>query len=99
MSTKSGSKVLDLVGCPLGYVPHFVRRGCDKTRVGCVFAHLLFTPSPPVSRHDPCVLLQLRVWERRRRSVLQSERASGDWMRLPPGHLITGAEREEVMGK
>ena len=32
-------------------------------------------------------------------SVLQSARADGDGMRRPPGHLITGAGREEVMRK
>ena len=37
--------------------------------------------------------------ERKRRSVLQSARADGDGMRRPPGHLITGAGREEVMRK
>ena len=31
------------------------------------------------------------------RSVLQSARANEPWMRCPPGHLITGAGREEVM--
>jgi len=39
------------------------------------------------------------VWERKRRSVLQSARADGDGMRRPPGHLITRAGREEVMRK
>ena len=37
--------------------------------------------------------------ERKRRSVLQSARADSDGMRRPPGHLITGAGREEVLGK
>ena len=37
--------------------------------------------------------------ERKRRSVLQRARADGDGMRRPPGHLITGAGREEVMRK
>ena len=37
--------------------------------------------------------------ERRRESVLQSARAKSDCMRRPPGHLITGAGREEVMRK
>ena len=37
--------------------------------------------------------------ERKRRSVLQSARADGDGMRRPPGHLITGAGREEVLRK
>ena len=37
--------------------------------------------------------------KRKRRSVLQSARADGDGMRKPPGHLITGAGREEVMRK
>ena len=37
--------------------------------------------------------------ERKRRSVLQSARADGDGMRRPPGHLSTGAGREEVMRK
>ena len=37
--------------------------------------------------------------ERKRRSVLQSARADGDGMRMPPGHLITRAGREEVMRK
>ena len=32
--------------------------------------------------------------ERKRRSVLQSARADGDWKRRPLGHLITGAGRE-----
>ena len=32
-------------------------------------------------------------------SVLPSARANGDWMRMPPGYLITGAGREEVMRK
>ena len=36
---------------------------------------------------------------RKRRSVLQSARAEGDEVRRPPGHLITGAGREEVMRK
>ena len=34
--------------------------------------------------------------EKKRRSVLQSD---GDGMRRPPGHLITGAGREEVLRK
>jgi len=38
------------------------------------------------------------VKERHRRIVLQSARAEGDGMIRPPGHLITGAGREEVMG-
>ena len=33
--------------------------------------------------------------ERKRKRVLQSARADGDGMRRPPGHLITGAGREE----
>ena len=37
--------------------------------------------------------------ERKRRSVLQKARADGDGIRRPPGHLITGAGREEVMRK
>ena len=37
--------------------------------------------------------------ERKRRSVIQSARADGDGMRRPPGHLITGAGREEVLRK
>ena len=37
--------------------------------------------------------------ERKRRSVLQSARADGDGMRRPPGHLMTGAGREEVLRK
>ena len=37
--------------------------------------------------------------EKKRKSVLQSARADGDWMRRPPGHLITGAGREEVLRK
>ena len=36
---------------------------------------------------------------RKRRSVLQSARADGDEVRRPPGHLITGAGREEVKRK
>ena len=39
----------------------------------------------------------LRVTESKRRSVLQRARADGDGMRMPPGHLITGAGREEVL--
>ena len=35
--------------------------------------------------------------KRKRRSVLQRARADGDGMRRPPGHLITGAGREEVL--
>ena len=35
--------------------------------------------------------------ERKRRSVLQSARADSDGVRRPPGHLITGAGREEVL--
>ena len=35
--------------------------------------------------------------ERKRRSVLRSARADGKGMRRPPGHLITGAGREEAM--
>ena len=30
----------------LGYVPHFVRRGCDKTSMRWSLARLLFPPSP-----------------------------------------------------
>ena len=37
--------------------------------------------------------------KRKRRSVLQSARADGDGMRRPPGHLITGAGREEKLRK
>ena len=37
--------------------------------------------------------------ERKRRSVLQSARADGDGMRRPPGRLIMGAGREEVLRK
>ena len=37
--------------------------------------------------------------ERKRRSVLQSARADGEGMRRPPGHLIIGSGREEVMRK
>ena len=37
--------------------------------------------------------------EKKGRSVLQSARADGDGMRRPPGHLITGAGREEVLRK
>ena len=33
------------------------------------------------------------------RSVLQSARANGECTRRPPGHLVTGAGREEVMRK
>ena len=36
--------------------------------------------------------------ERKRRTLLQSARADGDGMRRP-GHLITGAGREEVLRK
>ena len=32
-------------------------------------------------------------------NVPQSARADGDGMRRPPGHLITGAGREEVLRK
>ena len=39
------------------------------------------------------------MWEKGGRSVLCSARASGDWMIRPPGHLSTGAGREEVMRK
>jgi len=39
------------------------------------------------------------VGERKRRSVLQSARAAVDGMRRPPGHLITGAGREEESRK
>ena len=61
--------------------------------------------------HEGCdivlFLLQLKkveqrgLWvrERKRRSVLRSARADGNGMRRPPGHLITGAGREEVMRK
>ena len=31
-------------------------------------------------------------------NVLQRARTDGDGMRRPPGHLITVAEREEVLG-
>ena len=37
--------------------------------------------------------------DRKRKIVLQSARADGDGMIRPPGHLITGAGREEVMRK
>ena len=37
--------------------------------------------------------------KRNRRSVLQSARADGDGMIKPPGHLITGAGRKEVLRK
>ena len=35
--------------------------------------------------------------EEKEKSVLQSARANSDWMRRPPGHLITGGGREETM--
>ena len=41
----------------------------------------------------------LRAWKRKRKSVLQSARANGDWMRRPPGHLISGTGRQEMMRK
>ena len=62
----------------------------------------------PISRlRTVYILLQLkkleyrgpRAWERRKRSVLQSAKVNGDWMRSPLRHLITGAGREEVMRK
>ena len=37
--------------------------------------------------------------DRKRRSVLRRARADGDGMRRSPGHLITGAGREEVLRK
>ena len=37
--------------------------------------------------------------ESKRRSVPQSAIADGDGMRRPPGHLITGEGREEVLRK
>ena len=37
--------------------------------------------------------------DRKRRSVLRRARADGDRMRRPPGHLISGAGREEVLRK
>ena len=37
--------------------------------------------------------------ERKRRIVLQSARADGDGIIRPPGHLMTGAGREEVKRK
>ena len=39
------------------------------------------------------------MWKRKRKNVLQSARANGDWMRRPPGHFITGAGRQEMMRK
>ena len=36
------------------------------------------------------------MWERRKKSVLKSARADGDWSRRPPGHATTEAAREEV---
>ena len=41
------------------------------------------------------------MWERRRRSVLQSARADSDWMRRLLGHrkVNYGSGREEVMRK
>ena len=42
----SGLNLSHHVARHLGYVPHFVRRGCDKTSNIWVSARLLFPPSP-----------------------------------------------------
>ena len=43
--------------------------------------------------------MRLRAWDARRRSVLQSARAKGDWMKRPLVHSSTGTGREEMMTK